>query len=85
MSISTVLGGEGTIDRQHKKPKTISISAKTARVPFGPDEYVKTIAIPCIYDEYNYNMNAVDKGDQLAANNIGLRLCRKGGWQAIEH
>jgi hypothetical protein len=85
LSISTVLGGEGTIDRQHKKPKTISISAKTARVPFGPDEYVKTIAIPCIYDEYNYNMNAVDKGDQLAANNIGLRLCRKGGWQAIEH
>jgi hypothetical protein len=30
-------------------------------------------------------MNAVDRGDQLAANNTRLRLCRRGGWQAIEH
>jgi hypothetical protein len=77
--MSTVLSGEGTIDRQHKKPKTISILAKTARVPFGPDEYVKTITIPCIYDKYNYNINTVDRGDQLAANNTRLRLYRKGG------
>jgi hypothetical protein len=43
------------------------------------------MAIPCIYDEYNYNINTVDKGNQLAANNTRLRLCRRGGWQAIEH
>jgi hypothetical protein len=27
----------------------------------------------------------VDKGDQLAANNAGLRPCKRSGWQAVEY
>jgi hypothetical protein len=30
-------------------------------------------------------MNTIDQGDQLAANNAGLRYCTQGGWQAVEH
>ena len=77
LAISIILDEKGSIQRNHKKLKAISISAKTARVLFGPDEYVKLISILFIYDLYNYNINAVDKGDQLAANNTRLRPCKR--------
>jgi hypothetical protein len=83
--MSTVLDGEKIVERQHHKPKATSTSAKTTRAPYGPDEYVKLIAIPLFWDLYNHNMNAVDRGDQLAAMNTGLRHCVRGGWQAVEH
>jgi hypothetical protein len=85
LGMSTVIGGEGSVERQRRKPKSSSTSAKTARAPFGPDEYIKAMSIPLFYDLYNYNMNAVDRADQLAANNSGLRHVRRGGWQATEH
>jgi hypothetical protein len=43
------------------------------------------MAIPVFWDLYNHNMNAVDRGDQLAAMNAGLRHCVRGGWQAVEY
>jgi hypothetical protein len=85
LGMSTVLSGEGSVERQRRRPKITSTSAKTARAAYGPEEYIKAMSIPLFYDLYNYNMNAVDRADQLAANNAGLRKCRRGGWQALEH
>jgi hypothetical protein len=30
-------------------------------------------------------MNTIDRGDQLAANNVGLRYYIQEGWQAVEY
>jgi hypothetical protein len=85
LGISIVLTQNETVDRLRHKPKATSTSAKTARAPYGPDEYTKTMPIPLFWDLYNHNMNGVDRGDQLAAINTGLRHVARGGWQAIEH
>jgi hypothetical protein len=44
LGISIVLTQNETVDRLRYKPKATSISAKTARVPYGPDEYTKNHA-----------------------------------------
>jgi hypothetical protein len=85
LGISTVLTQNETVDRLRHKPKATSTSAKTARASYGPDEYTKTMPIPLFWDLYNHNMNSVDRGDQLAVINAGLRHMARGGWQAIEH
>jgi hypothetical protein len=79
LSMSIVLTQNETVDRLRYKPKATSISAKTARAPYGPDEYTKTMPIPLFWDLYNHNMNSVDRGDQLAAMNAGLRHVVRGG------
>lgn len=72
------------VTRLRSRPKATSSKAKTSRVPFG-DEPQKNLPIPKLYDEYNYQMGAVDQHDQLVANMPGLRRVRRGGAQAIEH
>jgi hypothetical protein len=47
--------------------------AKTTRVPFGRDEYIKSILILLFFDLYNYNINTIDQGDQLVTINPRLR------------
>jgi hypothetical protein len=81
---STVHDGKQTVDRNRRRPKETSSSAKTARIPFG-DQPCKVLAIPIVVDDYNYHMGYVDQGDQLSAGNGGLRRIKRGGWQAIEH
>jgi hypothetical protein len=63
LGISIVLTQNKTVDRLRYKPKAISTSAKTARAPYRPDEYTKTIPIPLFWDLYNYNMNGIDQGN----------------------
>jgi hypothetical protein len=43
------------------------------------------MVIFCFYNEYNYNINTIDRGNQLATNNLRLYLYHRGDWQAIEH
>jgi hypothetical protein len=53
--------------------------AKTTRVPFGQDEYIKSMSIPLFFDLYNYNINIIDRGDQFIAINPGLWYYVHGG------
>ena len=85
LGMSTVLDAKDSVNKDRKKPSATSTSARTARAPFGRDEYIKSMLIPLFFDLYNYNMGAVDRGDQLAAINPGLRHCVRRGWQAVEH
>lgn len=85
LGMTTVIDGNQSTKALRHKPKATSTSARTARAPFGHDEYCKLMQIPTWIDTYNRNMNGVDRGDQLAAMNAGLRNVRRGGWQAIEH
>ncbi len=41
--------------------------------------------IPELYNGYNHNIGAVDKHDNMASRNAGLRPIVRGGHQAIEH
>jgi hypothetical protein len=79
LGMSTILDAKDSVNKNHKKPSAISTLAKTTRAPFGQDEYIKSILILLFFDLYNYNMNAVDQGDQLAAINPGLRYYVRGG------
>lgn len=81
---STIHDGETKITRNRKRPSETSASAKTARKPFG-DQPRKNLDIPDFDDDYNYNMGAVDRADQLRSYMGGLRRIRKGGWHAIWH
>jgi hypothetical protein len=81
---STISDGSRTVVRTRKRPKETSSSAKTSRVPFG-NSPTKELEIPQFIDDYNHQMNAVDRGDQLRSYNAGLRRIRKGGWHAIWH
>jgi hypothetical protein len=79
LGMSIILDAKDSVYRNRKKPSVISMSAKTARIPFGRDEYIKSMSILLFFDLYNYNMNAIDRGDQLVAMNPGLRYCVRGG------
>jgi hypothetical protein len=61
------------------------MSTKTTRVSFGRDEYIKSMSIPLFFDLYNYNINIIDQGDQLAIINPRLRYYVHEGWQAVEY
>jgi hypothetical protein len=71
--MSIVLDTKDSVNRDRKKPSAISMSARTTRVPFERDKYIKSISIPLFFDLYNYNIGTVDRGDQFAAINPGLR------------
>jgi hypothetical protein len=85
LGMSIILDTKDSVNKDRKKPSVISMSAKTTRVPFGRDEYIKSMSIPLFFELYNYNINTIDRGDQLAAINPGLRYYVRGGWQAVEH
>jgi hypothetical protein len=83
--MTSVLSPEETVERYRKRPKETSSKAKTSRAVFAEGEAVKKLPIPIVADSYNHKMGAVDVGDQLIAQNPGLRHVRRGGHQAIEH
>jgi hypothetical protein len=70
--------------RDRKRPKTISLKAKTSHVPFG-NNACKVLSIPKMYNEYNFNMLQVDQFDYIASQNDGLWPVRRGGYQSIKH
>jgi hypothetical protein len=84
LAMSTVFDGKEEVIRNRRRPKATSSKAKTARVPFGSKSR-KDMPIPVLFDEYNHQMGAVDRADQLFAVHSGLRIIRRGGSQAIQH
>jgi hypothetical protein len=85
LGISIILDAKDSVNRNRKKLSATSMLAKTTRAPFGRNEYIKSISILLFFDLYNYNINAVDRGDQLVTINPGLWYYVHGGWQAVEH
>jgi hypothetical protein len=84
LAMSTVFDGKEEVIRNRRRPKATSSKAKTARVPFG-SESRKDLPIPVLFDEYNHQIGAVDRADQLFAVHSGLRIIRRGGSEAVEH
>jgi hypothetical protein len=72
------------VKRERKQPKKTLFKAKTARASFG-DLPKKRLIIPELYDGYNHNIGAVNKHDNIASRNAGLRPIVREGHQAIEH
>jgi hypothetical protein len=65
-----------------KRPTKTSTSAKTARAPFG--ERTETeLPFPPLLNDYNFNMNGVDIGDQLRTQTATQRRSRRGGQQPL--
>jgi hypothetical protein len=54
------------VERERKRPKKTSFKAKTARVLFG-DQPTKKLMISQLYNGYNYNINAVNKHDNITS------------------
>jgi hypothetical protein len=63
LGISIVLDIDNLVLRSRKKPNTISISAKTARVLFREDKYRKDLWILEFFDAYNHEIGHVDRAD----------------------
>lgn len=74
-------GNERPIQRLRKRPGKTFSKSKTARVPFGDKARAK-LPVLAVADDYNYNMNHVDRADHLKAQNCGARTIRKG-WKAL--
>lgn len=85
LNISIILTEKGLVTRKHKKSKFIFISVRTIKIFFGSEKYIKEILIFFLYNKYNYNINAINKNDQLAINNPRLCLYYKGDWQTIKY
>jgi hypothetical protein len=72
LGISIILDTKDLVNRNRKKLSVIFILAKTTRVSFGRDEYIKSISILLFFDLYNYNINIIDQGDQFVTINPEL-------------
>lgn len=74
-------GDEPPTQRLRKRPPKSFQKAKTARVPFGNDAR-KVLPVMTAANDYNFNMNHVDRANNLKAQNCGARTIRKG-WKAL--
>jgi hypothetical protein len=63
---STMFDGQAYIIRDRKRSSRTSISAKTARAPFGNKPRAK-LSIPDFDDVYNHYMGAVDQADSASS------------------
>ncbi|KAF5536011.1 heterokaryon incompatibility protein het-E-1 [Fusarium napiforme] len=78
----TSFSGSETAQHLRSRPNTTQAQAREARV-FGLD-YERMVDTPSIKIAYNFNMNGVDRGDQLRAHRgCGQRRNRHGGWHAL--
>lgn len=81
--MSTIFDATDTTIRLRRRPRNDNSShKKAARTIFG-DTYEKELPIPTAIDEYNYNMGAVDIGDQLRASYTWEHRWRRGPWQPL--
>ncbi|KAF5626670.1 transposase IS4 domain protein [Fusarium tjaetaba] len=78
----TSFSGSETAQHLRSRPNTTQAQAREARF-FGLD-YERMIDTPSIKIAYNFNMNGVDRGDQLRAHRgCGQRRNRHDGWHAL--
>jgi hypothetical protein len=75
----TVIDRNEQVERECKRPKETLFKAKTARVPFE-DRPTKKLIIPRLYNGYNYNIEAVNKHNNITSQNAGLRPVVRGGY-----
>ena len=66
--------GDSYIERSRRRPKYSSTNGRMVRWIFG-DNARMDLPIPLIIDNYNFNMNGVDRADQLRAS---IECHRKG-------
>lgn len=82
LSMSTHSDAQGKVEVLRKRPSETSSAHKTARVPFGTHARA-WLEIPKYNNDYNHQMGAVDRGNQLKKPNKLERLCRLGGHQSL--
>ncbi|KAH9211865.1 hypothetical protein DL95DRAFT_448048 [Leptodontidium sp. 2 PMI_412] len=82
LSMSTHSNALRKVEVLRKRPSETSSSAKTARVPFGTHARA-WLAIPEYENDYNHQMGAVDRGNQLKKSNTLEMLCLLGGHQSL--
>lgn len=80
--LSTAHKGDEFQLRCRKRPSSTKSTTQAAKRIFGA-EVVKTLPIPKITTDYNFNMNSIDIGDQLRSSLGYDHRYRRGGWQAI--
>lgn len=75
--MTTVFTAEESVERLRKRPA--AQNANATRAVFAPGTFVQPMEIPRLFDYYNYNMGAVDIGDQLSASLPSYHRTRRGG------
>ena len=74
--VSNVHKGNEAISIDRKKPRVTQTNRKNLKEVWG-DDYVRTIQIPKMIDDYNNTMNGVDKADQLISYYRPKLRCRR--------
>ncbi|PVH85756.1 hypothetical protein DL98DRAFT_511305 [Cadophora sp. DSE1049] len=82
LSMSTHSDAQRKIKRLRRRPSETSTLVKTARVPFGKHARA-WLDIPEYENDYNHQMGAVDRGNQLKKPNSMQRICKMGGQQSL--
>jgi hypothetical protein len=80
--LSTVYEGSEITTRLRKRPTTTHARAQAIQRYFG-DEPVKEAPIRSVSAAYNDHMGAVDRGDQLRAQEGLDHRIRKGPWRSL--
>lgn len=66
--LSTIHKIDQFVNRERKKLHTTSTNAVTTQRPFTSGRQRAFLPIPQIIDDYNHNMNGVDRANQLRAS-----------------
>jgi hypothetical protein len=74
--VSSVHTGQETIQRERKKPR-VTATNRNNLTPVWGTEFVRSIKIPGMIDDYNHWMIAVDKSDQLISYYRADLRCRR--------
>jgi hypothetical protein len=82
--MSIVINRNAQVKQKQKRPKKTLSKAKTVKASFS-DLPKKRLIIPELYNGYNHNIKAVNKHDNIASCNAGLKPIVKEDHQAIEH
>lgn len=69
------------IERKQKKPRKTATNRRHLETVWGPN-FIRTISIPRIIDDYNHWMLGVDKADQLIAY-YQPKLCCCRTWMPL--